>query len=212
MTRDLAFEQAAAATRVRSAVSFRVEACRLRSRSTRALAGRRAFSHQAPVPPLWIQGLPDLGVAPVDVGAKLQLAVDIRERGLVHHEHRHGLRQGAVGWWCRSRSPDRWHRPVAASAGRPACRGILHPDAAMTDAAVVAAEQVLRRGIVQVNVEPVVHLEHQLPEARVGARQLLQPAVGQQDHVALRQIVRVAAGLRQDLLRWRCRSGCSRAG
>ena len=57
-----------------------------------------------------------------------------------------------------------------------------------------------RRGIVQVNVEPVVHLEHQVPEPRVGARQLLQPAIGQHDHVVLRQIVRVLLGLRQDLV------------
>jgi len=39
--------------------------------------------------------LRDLGVASVYVRAKLQPAIELRERGLVHHEYRHGLWHGA---------------------------------------------------------------------------------------------------------------------
>ena len=78
---------------------------------------------------------------------------------------------------------------------------VLHPDAAMADAAVVAAEQVFRRGVVQVDVEPVRHLELDLSERCAGSGQLLQCRHGQHHHVMPAQIIRVVPQLRQDLLR-----------
>jgi hypothetical protein len=104
--------------------------------SAPALAARLSFRHRSP---LRIQVVPDLGVTPVYIPAKLQPAIAIREGGLVHHEYRHGLRQSASGGAARrDRLIDRIDR-LLHQQGRQLPR-ILHPDASMTDAAVVAAE------------------------------------------------------------------------
>src|SRR6185369_15265379 len=114
-------------------------------------------------PLLPIQVLPDLGVAAVDIGAELQPAVELRERGLVHHEYRHGLRHGAsVGVAGRDLLIDCLERLLHQQSSQ--LLRILHPDASMTDAAAVAEEQVSCRGIMQINVEPVGQLEQKMSE------------------------------------------------
>ena len=69
----------------------------------------------------------------------------------------------------------------------------------MADAPVGEAEDLFVRRVVQVNVEPVRHVEHDPSQPRIGSRQLLHLAVRQPDHPVSRQIIRVPDDLRQDL-------------
>jgi len=97
-------------------------------------AGRHRLPHR-------MQVRPDRGVPVVDIGAKLQIAVGFRKRGLVDHEYRYGSRQIASGGAARrDRLTDRVDRLLHQQ--RDQFARVLHPDAAMADAAVVAAEQI----------------------------------------------------------------------
>src|SRR3954470_5491456 len=76
--------------------------------SAPTLARRLAFRHRLPH---WMQVRPDLGVAVVYVGTKLQCAIAIDKRGLVNHECRHVRRQIASGGAARrDRLIDRFDR------------------------------------------------------------------------------------------------------
>jgi len=124
-------------------------------------------SARAFVGPLRIEVLRDLGVASVDIGAKLQLAIELRERRLVDHEDRHGLWHGAAdGVAGRDGLFDGLERLLHHQGGQ--LLGVVDPDAAMADAAVVAGEQMLRRGVVQVNVEPVGSSNRNCPSPAPG--------------------------------------------
>src|SRR5580704_15116821 len=106
--------------------------------SAPALAGRLPLRRGSP---LRIQLCPNLGVASVDVRAKLQSAVAILERGLVDDEDRHRLRQADFGSVARcDRLIDGLDRLLHQQSGQ--LPWLLDPDASMTDAAVVAAEQI----------------------------------------------------------------------
>ena len=62
--------------------------------------------------------------------------------------------------------------------------------------AVIAAEDISIRGVVQVNVEPVRHVKHDQPEPCVGARQLLCLAICQHYHIIPRQIIGITTDRR----------------
>src|SRR5207245_2369934 len=98
-------------------------------RSASASVGRLAVRDRSP---LWIQIPPNLDVASVDIRAKLQPVIAIRERGLVRHEYRHGLWRSALsGVTGRDRLIDCIDRLLHQQGGQ--LQGILDPDASMTD-------------------------------------------------------------------------------